>query len=251
MSAHPSCETDTALMLQTIPAFNRDKATLQGTDHPPALAPTDDLKERYEKLLRKADKLASDKSRLESEVAVLREQNKRARKKAKRNDSGEGSLGASGSPSPTKPAVPGGGSSMSASGPLAPSLNSGGGGPFFPQRRIAPCFARATSVMPATVLASAELSKSPISIRSRIRTRSSAVSTTWLFPLSTHSHRSLLLCALTTLSNLSQRRPRVSICACEDAEHRSPRLPEKPCAMAELRGTGRGVRGCVARAFDL
>lgn len=95
------------VLVETIPAFNRDKATLQGTDHPPALAPTDDLKERYEKLLRKADKLASDKSRLESEVAVLREQNKRARKKAKRNDSGEGSLGASGSPSPTKPAVPG------------------------------------------------------------------------------------------------------------------------------------------------
>lgn len=130
MSVQPSSETDTALMLQTIPAFNRDKATLKGTDRPPALAPTDDLKKRYEKLLRQADKLASDKSRLESEVAVLREQNKRARKKAKRNDSGEGSFGASGSPSPTKPAVPGGGSSMSASGPLAPSLNSGG--PFFP-----------------------------------------------------------------------------------------------------------------------
>jgi hypothetical protein len=113
-------------MLQTIPAFNRDKATLKSTDRPAALAPTVDYKEKYEKLLLRADKLASDKSRLESEVAVLREQTKRARKKAKRNDSGDGSLGASGSPSPTKPAVPGGGSAKSAPSPLAPSLTSGG-----------------------------------------------------------------------------------------------------------------------------
>ncbi|GAA5967159.1 hypothetical protein JCM8115_000945 [Rhodotorula mucilaginosa] len=95
------------VLVETIPAFNRDKATLKSTDRPAALAPTVDYKEKYEKLLLRADKLASDKSRLESEVAVLREQTKRARKKAKRNDSGDGSLGTSGSPSPTKPAVPG------------------------------------------------------------------------------------------------------------------------------------------------
>ena len=112
MSAHPNRETDTALMLQTIPAFNREKATSKTTDRSAAPAPTVDYKERYEKLLHKADKLATDKSRLESELAVLREQNKRARKKAKRNDSGEGSLGVGGSPSPTKPAVPGGGSAV-------------------------------------------------------------------------------------------------------------------------------------------
>ncbi|KWU44006.1 hypothetical protein RHOSPDRAFT_34435 [Rhodotorula sp. JG-1b] len=95
------------VLVETIPAFNREKATSKTTDRSAAPAPTVDYKERYEKLLHKADKLATDKSRLESEVAVLREQNKRARKKAMRNDSGEGSLGVGGSPSPTKMAVPG------------------------------------------------------------------------------------------------------------------------------------------------
>ena len=178
MSAHPNRETDTALMLQTIPAFNREKATSKTTDRSAAPAPTVDYKERYEKLLHKADKLATDKSRLESELAVLREQNKRARKKAKRNDSGEGSLGVGGSPSPTKPAVPGGGSAVRIGpSPAVTDLRRA----CFPQKRIAPCSARATSAMPATVLALAGSSKRPTSIRSRIRTRS-PVSTAWLFP---------------------------------------------------------------------
>lgn len=75
--------------------------------------PKSDYEDKYDKLLQKAEKLANDKSRLESEVAALREQNKRVRKLAKRHNSGEGSgaHGLGGSPSPTKPAVPGGESS--------------------------------------------------------------------------------------------------------------------------------------------
>ncbi|GAA5876082.1 hypothetical protein JCM3774_004499 [Rhodotorula dairenensis] len=98
------------VLVETIPAFNRVKASVTRADRAAGAAPAIDYKEQYEKLLQRADKLTTDKKRLESEVAVLREQNKRARKLAKRANSGEGSgaQGLNGSPSPTKPAVPGG-----------------------------------------------------------------------------------------------------------------------------------------------
>ncbi|GAA5987819.1 hypothetical protein JCM10908_007228 [Rhodotorula pacifica] len=105
------------VLIETIPAFNRQKALPAAASRSIGSAPVAgpspaiDYKEKYDKLLQKADKLVSDKSRLESELAVLREHNKRARKQAKRNNSGEGASaygGPSGSPSPTKPAVPGG-----------------------------------------------------------------------------------------------------------------------------------------------